>query len=154
MAQHTVLNVVYGRAFANRWLLALTTRPAAALLATGKLRLSQDPAFAPTADSTVAALAANEADFTGYTSGGVTYATSGQLNVNPLIQGDVMDEVFVSVAGSPFVPNQLYGWWIDDGTDVVAAGTFGESAPIPISVPGDYLALQSILPVNLLQPSA
>ena len=149
--QFLTKSVVFGQVFANQVLAGMAVLPSTALLATSKLRLSNDPNFNPTPLSTVASLAANEAVFTGYTAGGVAVALVQALNLSTQIQGAGQVKVFVAVAGTPFVPDTLTGWWIDDGTVLQVASAFGASGPYAIGSPGDFLELLALLPVNLLQ---
>lgn len=147
-------NVVYGRTFSDTILAALSARPAAALIAAGKLRLSKDPAFAPNPASTVAALAANEADFSGYVAGGSALALSAAVNLSPSIQGVTDVALFTAAVAVPFVSNAVTGWWVDDGANFVAGEAFPNGQTANFATPGDFLQLVAELPVNLLQATA
>ena len=142
--------VVYGRAFMATVLAALKTVPGAALIVAGKIRLSKDPAFAPTVDSVITDFTANEADFTGYTAGGYTVTLSAPLNQTTQILAVLCNAL--AIGGSPFtVPNTIYGYWIDDGTNVVMAEKFAPpGATANFANTGDYLDLQVLLPIPML----
>jgi hypothetical protein len=154
MAQYTSQQVAFGRVFANLLLGALKTVPGAALLATGKVRLSKDPSFSPAADTSLATLEANECDFSGYPAGGVAVSLTIGVNVTPQIQGAITSATFEAATASPFVPNQCYGYWIDDGTEMAIGEAFGSAGPIPFADVGDYLVLNAAIPEALLQPAA
>ncbi len=154
MNQWTSLNVVIGQVAANKWVGALKTRPAAALLATGKLRLSKDPAFGPTQQSTLAELEANEADFSGYPAGGIAVSITDGLNISPTIQGAMTSGTFEAATATPFIGNAVTGYWIDDGTDPVTMEAFPNAQTADFSSVGDFLVLNAVLPMNLLQRAA
>lgn len=90
-------------------------------LAGGKLRLAKSDAIAPGAPITLAALVAGEADYNGYTAGGVTIA-----NFNDPYRDDETSYVLSSpltqfnfVADDPLVTNSiLYAFYVD-ATDVL-----------------------------------
>jgi hypothetical protein len=148
---YTSQDVTYGTVFAQSVLAAFSTAPANPLIHTGKLRLSQDPAFNPQPNSTVAGLAANEATYTGYTAGGVAVALSGGLLPSPNLAGALQTELFTAAGGGTFVPNNVTGWWIDDGTNVIAGERFAGGAVCNFAEVGDYLVLTVILPEYFLQ---
>lgn len=153
MSVRTTKAVVFGRVFANALLTGLTTLAGAALLATGKLRLSNDPAFNPTPSTLLAALTAAECAYSGYTAGGIAVVMTGPLNVTVDIQGVSQSHLFEAVTASPFITDTAYGWWIDDGTDMLLAGAFADDGPVAFQAPNDFLQLLAILPVSLLQPT-
>lgn len=144
-------SVVWGRVFANAVLTAFGTDPAAALLVTPKVRLSKDPAFAPTPDSTRAGLAANEADFTGYTAGGYTPTFSAPVRIGNNLQALLATVLPIRGVTLPGVNNTVFGWWIDNGTDVVVAESFAGGFQADFSNPGDFLDLSVVLPYMLGQ---
>jgi hypothetical protein len=143
-------NVVLGQTFTNELLTALTLRPAAAIIAAGKLRLSHDPAFNPTSQSTIAALAANEVNYSGYPAGGLAAVISGAVNQTPQKQAVIVNGLFEATPAGPFVPDQAYGWWIDDGTNFVAGEAFPGHAAAGFANPGDYLDLTAIIPIGMI----
>lgn len=151
MAYYTTQSVIYGRAWVNTVLAALAVDPAAALIVTGKIRLSKDPAFNPTAASTKTELAAQEADYTGYAVGGVAFVPGAPVNLTANQQGVVDPVTFRAAADDPQIDNSVYGWWLDDGTNVVCAEKFADNASFSMAVLGDFLQLDVVLPFSLLQ---
>lgn len=149
MNAYTSQAVVLSQVFANELLLAISTRPGAALVAAGKIRLSIDPAFNPTPQTTLASLAANEANFSGYPAGGVAAVFSAGLNVSPSIQGSQALATFIATVAGPFVPNVVTGYWIDDGTNPVIMEKFANGATASFANPGDFLDLNTITPVPM-----
>ena len=137
--------LVYGRLFIDAVLSAFKTVPAAALLATAKVRLSKDPNFGPTPESKIADFTVSECDFSGYTAGGVALVMSGPVNLSTKYEGMLADANFVAAAATPFVANSVYGYWVDDGTNVVAAERFPTGTTGTLTKPGDFLALTVIL---------
>lgn len=140
-------SVVVAQRLADAWLAALSTRPAATLLATPMLRLSKNPGLTLTPQSTKAALAANEADFSGYAAVAVVFVAP--TNLGPQAQGAVMATIFLRTLGTPDVGETVYGWWIDDTVDF-AAGEVFQGGGIPLGLPGDFLSLTIAIPVALL----
>jgi hypothetical protein len=138
----------------NAVIAAFKTVPGAALIVAGKVRLSQDPSFAPTPDSTIAGLAANEADYSGYAAGGIAAVLSAPVNLSNNAQGTIISATFTAVSATPFVPNQVYGWWLDDGTNFIAGERFVNNGQAPFGAVGDFLALIVLLPGQLLQPTS
>jgi len=151
MDQYTAQAVVIGRDFANTVLAAMKTVPGGALIVTGKVRLSQDPAFNPTPASTRAGLAAGEADYSGYAAGGIAYVVPDPVNLDTETQGLQVTVAFVATAANPFVENTIYGWWIDDGTNVVVAEKFANDATANFGAAGDFLSLNTRVPFMLEQ---
>lgn len=150
MAQYTSTNLIFGRTFANAMLAALKTVPGAALLAAGKVRLSSDAAFSPTADTTLAALVANESAFTGYPAGGVAVSLTTGVDVQPQTQGAITSAVFEGTGTRPLVaPGVAYGYWIDDGVEPAVMEKF--PSPVTFENAGDYLVLNCIIPELLNQ---
>jgi hypothetical protein len=152
--EYTAQQVTVGLTFADELLTALTTRPAAAIIAAGKIRLSQDPAFNPTPQSTVAALAANEATYSGYAAGGIALVLTVGLNLSPSIVGAVASALFVASGGGPFVSNNVYGYWVDDGTNLVVGEKFAGGGIASFGAPGDFLDLNVAVPLALGQKTS
>lgn len=150
MSYWTPRSVVWGKTFLNSIVTALTVNPAAALIVTPKVRLSKDPAFAPDSSSTRAGLAANEADYDGYAAGGVAPVLSGAVNLAELVQGSIASVLFLGAGGAPFTGNTIFGWWMDDGADVIVAEAFPAGQEVPIASAGDFLDLEVVLPFPLL----
>jgi hypothetical protein len=144
----------WGSAFLDTFLAALSTRPAAALLVAPKLRLSVDPAFAPSPGMTIAALAAHETDFSGYTAGGYALTLAGPVTLTTNAVGEVASAVAVAAAAAPFIGGQITGYWVDDGTNVVLAEAFGPAGPVPIAAPGDFCQVDVRFPLTNLTAAA
>jgi hypothetical protein len=149
MPERTSNVVTFGKDFAKTIVTAWKTNPAAALIVGAKIRLSQDPAFAPTPLSDPADLETQECDFSGYTAGGYTPVLSAPLNLSTTQVGLDTEALAVAAAATPFVDNQCYGWWIDDGTNLIAGEAFGDAGPVAFASPGDFLALTIFLPLAL-----
>lgn len=147
-------SVVYGQSFLLTVVSALKTVPGGALVVAGKLRLSKDPAFNPTSASTISALAANEADYSGYASGGIAVVLTTGLLVGTVGVGAEAPAVFVAATATPFVPATVYGYWVDDGTNVIAAEAFGGGQSALFGAVGDFLALTLLLPFRFQQGAA
>ncbi len=147
-------NVVYGAAFVETVLAAYKALTAVALVASGKIRLSKLPGFNPQPGATVASLEANEADFTGYTGGGYTCTLSAQVNVGVNIVGLTAAALPIAGTADPQVQNVIYGWWLDDGTNMVAAEAFPTGTTFAFNSPGDYLDLEIVLPFMFNQRAA
>lgn len=143
----------YGRAFANTILAALKTAPADPLIDAAKLRLSQDPAYNPTPSATIAALEAQEADYSGYTAGGYAVVVPNPVNLSGSAQGVFLSQLLTATTATPFVDNVLYGWWVDDGANVIAYGRFNQDNPPGMGQPGDFIDLGVSLCMMLNQTS-
>jgi len=137
------------REFAVKMLGRIATGNAAAIVVSGKIRLSKDPAFAPAQGQTRAGLAAMEADYTGYAAGGIAAVFSATLNQRLGVVAVVAPALFLATAADPQVAATVTGWWIDDGTDLVCAERFAAGVTRPFVVPGDYLALDCPIPLML-----
>lgn len=147
----TAQNVVYGRTFANAVMAALLAAPVDPLIDTGKIRLSQDPAYNPTPDSTVAGLEAYEADYSGYAAGGIAMVVSAPINASQNVQGTMSSVLFKATTATPFVQNSVYGWWVDDGTNVILAEAFPGGTIALFGAINDFLQLDVVTPFGLLQ---
>lgn len=148
---YTSRAVVLGRTFAGALLGAIATRPAAALIAAGKIRLSKDPAFNPTPDTTLASLTGAEANYSGYAAGGIAAVFSVVLGVTPIIAGVLANALFYATTASPFVSNNVYGYWVDDGTNICIAEKFAGGGIASFGAAGDFLDLTTIIPADLQQ---
>jgi hypothetical protein len=144
----TLILSVYLR---NLMLAALAARPAAALWATPTVHLSQDPAFNPTQDSVLATLAANEATFTGYAA--ATPVLAGPYNSTVNTQVEISTVVFAATPSGSFIPNQIYGYWLSDGTNYIAGEAFGSAGPVAIQAAGDYVEIDLLVPLFYRQTS-
>lgn len=154
MAEYTSQEVVINRDFANILLGALKVVPGGALLATGKVRLSSDPAFAPQPGDSLASYVAGEATFSGYPAGGIAVSLHTGLNVSTQIQGALTTALFIAATAMPFVPGNVTGYWIDDGTIVAVAEKFAGGVTVNFGAVGDFLELDAVIPVNLFQAAA
>lgn len=153
MNDWTAKQIVFGRTFADTILAALTARPATALIVTPKVRLTTDPSFNPQPSNVIADFTASEANYSGYTAGGIAPTLSGALNLTPTIQGVNATVLFIATTASPFVTSNVTGWWLDDGTNVIAAEAFGPGNVAAFASAGDFLNLEIRLPVGLFQPT-
>lgn len=143
--------VVIGAAWAALNVAAWATRAAAALVVTPKVRLNTSPAYNPQPGDALSVYTANEGNFTGYTAGGYTWTPSGQVNLGTGIIG-VTGNVIPTCSGSASPsPNTIYGWWMDDGSNVIVAEQFGTGIFFTFANPGDYLDLQVSIPATLFQ---
>ena len=154
MSTYAAQNVVFGQAAANALLNCLKTAPLAALLATGKLRLSHDPAFNPNPQTALSALSAQEANYSGYPSGGIAVALTVGVNLSPGAQGAVQSALFEAATATPFVSDTVTGWWIDDGTIMWCAEKFTPPFVAPFQAVGDFLQLLAAFPDQLRQPTS
>jgi len=151
VSSYRSVTVVIGNPIAGAILGALSTRPAGALWATPKVRLFNSPGVNPTPTTALSVYTAAETGFSGYTAGGEVPTFSGVVNLTPTSQGIVANCTYVATTATPFVPDNLYGWWADDGTNPVLAEKFNGGAVIAIGNPGDWLDLQIAFPVNTNQ---
>lgn len=147
-------NIVFGRVFASSIIAAMGTRAAAALIVTPKVRLTTLLGFNPQPSMLLADLVANEAAWTGYTSGGYAPTFSAEVNLGPNIVGLTANVVPISTGVNASPGNTCYGWWMDDGTNVIMAEAFGQNGPIIFAAVGDYLDLQVSFPQDLFQATA
>jgi len=90
MPSWSAVNVGYGLTFLNTVAAAFKADPGAALVVTGKIRLSKAVGFNPTKDSTRAELAADEADYSGYTAGGIAVSMSDPVNLGTNTIGELL----------------------------------------------------------------
>jgi len=148
------LQPTYGRAFIDTVLAAYKTVPGGALIVSPKLRLSKDPAFNPQPGSLIADLTPQEADFSGYTAGGYALVLSAPVNLSGSVEGVLSSATAISVPAGPFVSNNLYGYWIDDGTNMICGEAFGGAGPIPIGLAGDFAQVDVRLPLLFTQPTS
>lgn len=151
MTYYQAKSVTFGRTFINTVLAALKTVPGAALLVAGKLRLSQDPSFNPQPSSLIADLTPAEADYSGYVAGGVAVVLTAPVNLSTVADGVLFTALYLAAAATPFVANNVTGWWIDDGTNYVAGERFQNNGVASFSAPGAFLNLTAVLPQQLIQ---
>ena len=154
-ATYESVTLVYGRVWLNSLLSALKTIPATPLLpTTSKIRLSSDPAFNPTPDSTIADLAAQEAAFSGYSAATNPIALKGPVNLSGQAVGMLQDAFWEAVTATTFVSGSVYGYWLDDGANIVCAERFAGGLVAGFAEPGDFLALTLLIPAQLIQPAS
>lgn len=153
MPSYTPVNVVWGQAAAAAALGLIAQEQNPPLTESAVVRLSTNPAFNPTPTSTVASLAATEADFSGYTAGGTPITTWAVANQSAVAQGAMASVLFLATSATPFVDGIVYGYWIDNGSIVLVAERFANSQFFTFGSPGDYLELLTVLPFQLNQAS-
>lgn len=144
--QYTSQRPTYGQAFLNTILAAYKTRPAGALIVSGKVRLINSPTFAPTPQTTVAELAAVECAYSGYPAGGAALTVGDPVNLSRTCQGAVTAIQFVATTATPFVPDTAYGYWVDDGTNMICVEMFPSGQEAPFASAGAFLELLLELP--------
>lgn len=144
-------NVVYGQAWAATLTAALKTAPANPLVNTAKIRLSSQNGYNPQVNSTIASLAANEASYSGYPAGGIAAVLTAGLNLSGNCEGAIAQAVFEATAATPFVPGVVYGYWVDDGTNVILGEAFAGGGSAGFNIPGAFLTLAVLFPTQLLQ---
>lgn len=145
----TAKNIVYGRAFLNTLLAALGAAPEDPLIDTAKVRLSGNPDFAPTPDSVPGDFTDDELDYTGYAAGGIAFTVGAPIVLGSTAVGIQTPVTFRATSADPFVPGTACGWWMDDGTNVLAAEVFPLANRLTFGQTGDYLQLDVVLPLTL-----
>lgn len=150
----TAQRVVWGRAFMNSVVAALKTAAEDPLIMTGKIRLNTNPAYNPTPDSTRAALAADEAAYSGYTAGGIALTVGDPVRLAENIVGAMSSVLYRATDVDPFVSATVYGWWIDNGTIVVCGEAFPSGTVAAFGNPFSFLQLDISLPFGLMQAAA
>jgi hypothetical protein len=122
------------KAMLDSLLLSLTVLPTVLPVTAGKRRLFKND-FTPTPNSAIADF--TEADFTGYASDALAIGTPANLNDN--VDCCVTAGAFTATAGSPFVPNTIYGVYMTDGTPTLWYAAARFPVPVPIAAAGDFL---------------
>lgn len=143
--------VVFGQSFADTVAKVFGSSSSVPLVASPKVRLSHDPAFNPTPQSTIASLAANECTFSGYPTGGDTATVSGALNLSTACVGAQLSVLFTGSSTTTFNPDTCYGYWVDDGTNLIVGEKFAGGASQGFAQNGDFLDLLVFLPIQLNQ---
>jgi hypothetical protein len=87
-------------------------------------------AYTPTVGTVLADLTEIEADFTGYVAKTLTMT---QGYVDPLSTPISQSQLLSFVATDAVTPNDIYGWFVDDGTIVLAAGKFNVTVPMAVA---------------------
>lgn len=86
--------------------------------------------------TTLANVTPEEADFDGYTAGGITPTwTVGYIEGGDTPSNET--QLFQFVMATAVVTNTIYYWWIDNGTNIIIMGQF--DAPIPMNQVGAAL---------------
>jgi hypothetical protein len=146
MPAYASQQVVYGTAFLDTIIAALKTVPAAALINGAKVRLNTNLAYNPQPGDSITTNTANEANYSGYTAGGIAVVLGTPVNLSPTCQGTIFNATFTAATASPFVPNVCYGYWVDDGTNVIMGEKFAAGTSYSFGSPGDFLELIGQVP--------
>lgn len=144
--QFTSLNPIYGTDFLNTILAAYKTTASGPLIASAKVRLINSPTFAPTPATTIADLAAVECAYSGYAAGGIALTVGAPVNLSRTCQGAVTALQFLATAATPFVQDSAYGYWVDDGTNMIVVEMFPAGTVAPFGSAGAFLELLLQLP--------
>jgi hypothetical protein len=143
MNYRNTVSPVFNEAWLQGLLAALSTVPGAALLVTPKVHLRTD-SLVPQPTDTSATY--TEAAYSGYAAVALTLA--GPVNAGPSYIAEVGNALFVSTTGSPFVPNNITGYYLTTGTNtLVMSENFAN--PIPIATAGDAIDLAVALALDL-----
>jgi hypothetical protein len=148
---YTTAKVVYGKAFIQKWMAALTAAVTTGLLAAAKIRLSKDPQFNPTPDSVLSALAAQEADFSGYPAGGKALILAQGVGSSAGAYSDLAQVLFTGAPATPQVVNTITGYWVDDATEFCIGERFTAGLTVPFESAADYFGLTLLVPLMLYQ---
>lgn len=154
MASRSFGSVVLGQAFIDTILANFKAPNVAKLVDAAFVRLSKDPAFNPTSASLVADLELAEADFSGYAAGGYALVLGAAINAGGGGRACAGNIVAIAGAANPFIQNTVYGWWVDDGANMIAGQAFGDGNQVAFGKPGDFLDMLAGIPLNFLQPAA
>jgi hypothetical protein len=117
-------------------------------LALAKVRLYQFGEITPSIATTRAQLVAAEADYTGYTAGGIELTAFFNALANP-IGGHSIDSPKVQFApASPFtVGNTVGGFWVETAAgDLITVGTFPNAVSMSAEGNGFPLSVSLIFP--------
>lgn len=152
MAEWISQNPTYGRGFLDTVVAAMKTDPGAALIVAGKIRLSTNPAFDANFNAAIADLTPDEATFTGYTAGGYAVSLSAVLNLGPTALGSLAHALIVCSADG--TSQTCYGYWVDDGANVILMEAFDPDNPPSFELAGDFLDLDVVFPLQATQPAA
>lgn len=146
MASFASANPVYGSAFLASIIGAYKTAPMNPLIDTAKVRLSNNPAFVASPGSTVAELDATECAYSGYAAGGIALVVGAPVILSATCEGAVTALQFLATSATPFVSDTAYGYWIDDGVNVILSEPFSVPGGIPFAAAGNFLELIVQLP--------
>jgi hypothetical protein len=101
----------------------------------GKIRLFKAP-FAPTIENVLADFVAQEDAFGGYLAVVPTWSALALGKDGAWVFGS--SRALFQVTGAPLTET-VGGFWVDDGTEVLAFGVF--NPPVPMNVVGNYVAI-------------
>lgn len=137
----TSVNPVMAQALAEAILAALSLRPSAALLATPTVHLYTAGPSPITPQATPGEF--TEATFSGYSAVSMGTLLGPILLPGPDGYGVHVACDFLATPASPFVPNTIVGYWVDNGSTTYY---YGEAFPTPIgiAVPTDFISLELI----------
>lgn len=141
MAARNLTNPIVSRAFANALLAMMvpaeTDSPA---LVSPKLALLGTSELVITPDTTLAELAAQQTEFTGYTATGqaLDVEAPGVVRLGTNVQGLCGNAIWVLAAGAPTVTGTITGAYLADTTfGLICSAYFDE--PVTLANVGDYL---------------
>ena len=121
---------------------AFTHSAAFAEVATWQVDLiSAGPAFSPAATYGQYTVCT----YTGYAA--VTVAASGPVYASPMSIAALVLAEFLSIAGSPYVPDTAIGYVVSDGAGNLVGGEMF-ATPQPFDIPGRFLSLSVLLPLS------
>lgn len=150
MATRATQNFVYSRAFMDKMLTTFTTVPGAKLIVTPTVHLVMGNLGTITPDTTLATLAALEANFTGYAAAVGALTVPVRMSSN----GDAaLMEVNFTQTGSAQGAT-VTGYYVTDGTILVGAEAFPANQSVPFAFTNDFLGLTVILPGQCFQASS
>jgi hypothetical protein len=128
-------------------LLALSTRPAGALLTTPTIELWTASSGGINPNSTYGQF--TTATFSGYVKAALTL--TGPVTVGGNVQAMIANATFIATTGGPFVPNNILGYILSDGVSVLYAAEQFTNV-VPIAGPGSFLDFNFVFPIGNLQP--
>lgn len=140
---------VYTQDYLRRVADAYKTNPAAALLPTPAIGLIKDSGFNPNPATTLAEATAAECDFTDYAR--KTPTLSDGVNLGVSIEGVTGTGTYTITTDPVVTDNTVLGYFVTDGTIVVAAELFGDGQSVEMAEPGDQLLVVMQLPLMSYQ---
>lgn len=154
MATYSSQLITYGQAYLETVAAANKTAPMTALIASGKLRLSNNPALVANPQATISQLAADECAYSGYTAGGIAVTLSGPLILSNSAVGMLCTGTFLATTATPFVSDSAHGYWIDDGTNVILVEAFPPGTVFSFAQAGAFLELVVLIPLQTSQATS
>lgn len=118
-------------------------------LAASELRLFKDT-LTPTPSTPLADFDTNEADYTGYTTGGETITAWLDPVLSPQGGYQISSPLVQFVVGTPVVAGNAIGGWylVDSGGDLIAYGTFGSPQPMEEADQGIEISVTLVFPTT------